>query len=170
MDAIFLSLLTIFLIICQSVIFPFFSFFRQSFDILLIIVLLISITSERRSVIFAIIAIGLIMDSISGVSFFLNTFSYLLVYMLIVLFKNVIFKQSVVFIMLISFIAVIIQNGLIVFSIFIKCGTEALYTLDYSLIIKQAFWAVIIISPAVFCFQKCRNIWKLMTEKIRNED
>ena len=170
MDAVFLSILTIFLIICQSVIFPSLSFFHQSFDILLIVVLLISISFTHHSVILAIVVIGWIMDSISGFAFFLNTFSYLLIYMIVALSKRMVFKQSIVFIIIISFAGVIIQNGLIVFSVFISQGIEALLAFDYALIIKQAFWATLLIPPAVLFFQRLRKEWNLMIARIRQQN
>jgi rod shape-determining protein MreD len=163
----FLFLLTVCLIIFQSVILPSFSFFHQSFDVLLIVVLLLSIPSMHYSMILAVIVMGWVMDSISGVSFFLNTFSYLLIYMFVTLIKQMIFKRSLLFIMIISFAAVVIQNGLIIFSVFISRGPEAVFTLNYTLIIKQAFWGIIFIPPAVLFFQKCQSAWKLMTATIR---
>jgi cell shape-determining protein MreD len=169
MDAIFLSFLTVFLIIVQSVIFPSLSFFHQSFDVLLIVVLLISISFTHHSVILAIAVLGWIMDSISGLAFFLNTFSYLLIYMIVALSKHMIFKRSIVFIMIISFAGVIIQNGLIVFSVFISQGIEALLAFDYVLIIKQAFWAIIFIPPSVLLVQKFQKELKLMIAKIRRQ-
>jgi rod shape-determining protein MreD len=165
MDAIFISVLTVCLIIFQSVIFPSFSFFHQSFDILLIVVLLISISSVHNSMIVPVIIIGWIMDSISGVIFFLNIFSYLFIYMLIALIKRIIFKQSFFFIIIISFLAVIIQNCIIIFSVFVTQGTEAVLALNYALIIKQALWGMFFIPPAVFFFQKCQKDLRLVIKK-----
>lgn len=110
------------------------------------------------------------MDSISGFAFFLNTFSYLLIYMIVALSKRMIFKQSIVFIIIISFTSVIIQNGLIVFSVFISQGIEALLAFDYALIIKQAFWATLLIPPAVLFFQRLRKEWNLMIARIRQQN
>jgi hypothetical protein len=112
---------------------------------------------------------GWIMDSISGVSFFLHIFSYLLIYMLAVLTKRMIFKQSIFFLMIISFAAIIIQNGLIVFSVFVSHGSEAVRALDYTLIIKQVFWGVLFIPPAVLFFKKCQKDWSLITTRIRRQ-
>ena len=110
MKALFLITLTLFLIILQSTVFPYFLWFDQCFDLLIIDILFLSLIASRHSIIFAVIAIGFAMDSISGVPFCYHVFSYLWIYIMVNIVRQLFFDLSVLFVIIISFLSVIIQK------------------------------------------------------------
>ncbi len=169
MNIIFFIFLTLFLIVIQTVIFPSFSFFAQSFDLLIIDVLFLSLISTHYSTIFVIIIIGCIMDSISGVPFCHHIFSYLWIYIIVYLAKQLLFKQSVVFMLIISMISIIIQHGLLLFSIFVNQGDNVILDLNFGLMIRQLFWGVVFIPSGIWLINVFWKNWKLVTKSLQKK-
>ncbi|NOX32935.1 MAG: hypothetical protein GXP56_04260 [Deltaproteobacteria bacterium] len=159
MNALFFIILTFFLIVIQTVILPGFAFFIQSFDLLIIDVLFLSLISSHYSMIFAIIIIGCIMDSISGVPFCYHIFSYLWIYMIVHIAKQLLFQRSIVFILVISLFSVLIQHGLLLFSVFVTQGYNAVLEFNFSLLIRQVFWGFIFIPAGIFLVNICWQNW-----------
>lgn len=164
MKALFLIILTFFLIILQSTVFPYFSWFDQCFDLLIIDILFLSIIASRHSMIFAVIVIGCAMDSISGVPFYYHVFSYLWIYIMVNIVRQLFFDQSFLFILIISFISVIIQHVLLLFSIFISNGNDFSLEFDFSLLIKQTFWGFIFIPLSIWIINIFWIRWNYMTK------
>lgn len=124
MNAVFFIGLTLFLIVLQTIVLPSFSWFVQCFDLLIIVVLFLSLISSHFSMVFAIVMIGSVMDSISGVPFCFYTFSYLWSYIIVHLAKQMLFKQSIIFILIVSLLSVVIQQGLLLLSVFVSHGSS----------------------------------------------
>ncbi|MCK5348031.1 MAG: hypothetical protein KAJ25_01505 [Desulfobacula sp.] len=168
MNVLFFIIFTFFLIIVQTVILPSFPWFVQCFDLLIIDILFLSLISSHYSMIAAVIIIGCIMDSISGVPFCYHIFSYLWIYTIVYLVKQLLFQKSIIFIFIISVVSVFIQQGLLLFSVFVKQGSNTIWTFDFSLLIRQTFWGFIFIPPGIWLTNVCWQNWIFVTKFLRN--
>lgn len=169
MNALFFIMLTFFLIVLQTIIFPSFSWFSQCFDLLIIDVLFLSLWASHLSMVLAIIIIGCIMDSISGSPFCFHIFSYLWIYLIVYLGKQLVFKQSIIFILILSIVSVLIQHGLLLFSVFVRQGADTIWEFDFGLLAKQMFWAFIFIPPAIWFVNVCRQNWIITIKSIKKQ-
>ncbi|OGR25790.1 MAG: hypothetical protein A2277_09360 [Desulfobacterales bacterium RIFOXYA12_FULL_46_15] len=169
MNAIFSILVFFFLAVMQAVILPSFSFFPSCFDLLIIAVLFLSLISTHHSMIIALIVIGCVMDSISGVPFFFHILSYISIYLIVHLVKRMIFKQSIIFLIIISLIAVLIQHALLLFSIFVRQEPGTTFRFDYFLLAKQAFWGLVLIPPCISMLHTYRQNWMAIIKKMKKQ-
>ncbi len=163
MKAVFFIILTLFLMVVQTIVLPSFSWFEHCFDLVIIDVLFLSLISTHYSMVFAVIFIGCIMDSISGAPFFFHVFAYLWIYIIVTLTRQLLFKQSVFFILIISLLAVLIQHALLLFSVFVHQGGTALQNFNFALLIHQAFWGLVFIPPGIWLVKVCRQNWIFVT-------
>ena len=168
MNALFFILFTLLLIVMQTVIFPSFSWFPQCFDLLIIDVLFLSLISSHYSIVFVIIFIGCIMDSISGVPFCYHIFSYLWIYIIVQIVRQLLFQQSVIFVIIISIVSVLIQHGLLIFSMFINQSDNTTLNLNVSLLLSQVFWGFIVIPPSIWLVTVCRKNWNFAVNFLMN--
>ncbi len=170
MNVLFFILVTLFLIVVQTVIFPFFLIFPQCFDLLIIDILFLSLISTHYSVIFAIIFIGLIMDSLSGAPFFHYIFSYLWIYIIVHLVKQLLFKKSAFFILILSVASVLIQHGFLLFSAFVKHDSANILIFNLMPLAHQVFWGLIFIPIGVWLlgifFETWNNMIKYFQKRI----
>lgn len=162
----FFFIVTIALIICQTIVLPGFFWFPQCFDLLLIVVLYMSLIYSRYWVIFAILIIGGIMDSISGGAFFLHIFSYLWVFLIVQVFKLFVFEKSPLFMMVVSLAAISIQEGLILFSVFITQGAAGL---DYFMFFRQMIWGMIFIPTGVWILTLMHQNYAYLIKMFRRD-
>ena len=162
-------MLTLFLILVQTVLFPSLPWFSQSFDILIVEIIYLSLLSSHYATIVAIIVIGCIMDSLSGVAFFHYIFSYLWIFLIVQLFKQLVFQRSVLFVLIISLVSVLIQQGLILFSLFIHQGAEPMGRVNFSLMAKQLFWAGVFIPPLIWGVNGVRHYWLDMAKMVKKQ-
>ncbi len=169
MNALFFIFSTLFLITLQTVILPGFSFFPYTFDLLLIIVLFLSLISTHFSTAVAVSLMGIVMDSLSGVPFFYFTFSYLWVFMIVQLVKQFLFKQSRVFIVIISLVSVLIQQGLFVFSVLIRSDTTTVPSIDMTMFIYSAVLGTLLIPAGIWILSVLFDIWKVMTRSMQKK-
>lgn len=169
MKALFLIILTFFLIILQSTVFPYFSWFDQCFDLLIIDILFLSLIASRHSMIFAVIVVGCAMDSISGVPFYYHVFSYLWIYIMVNIVRQLFFDQSFLFILIISFISVIIQHVLLLFLIFINSGNDFSLEFDFGLLIKQTLWGFIFIPLSIWVINIFWLRWNSMAKLMHKQ-
>ncbi len=169
MNALFLILLILFLTVMQTVILPSFSFFSGCFDLLIIAALFLSLIAVHHSMAFALIIIGCIMDSISDVPFFFHIFSYVSIYLIVHLVKRLIFKQSIIFLLIISLMAVLIQQAMLLFSIFVRQEAGVIMEFDFFLLAKQAFWGLVIIPPSIMSIQICWQDWLMITKRMKKQ-
>ncbi len=159
MNILFFVILTISLIILQSVIFPSFFWFAQCFDLMIMNIIFLSLVYSHYSVILTIILIGALMDSISGVAFSHHIFSYLWIYLIVQLFKQFVFQRSVIFILIISLASVLVQQGLILFSVFIEQGRNAIGLKDFTSMAWQLIWGGVFIPPGVWVINQLYRNW-----------
>lgn len=159
MKIVFFTILTTFLIILQSVVLPCFSQFDHFFDLVIIAVLFISLKTIHHVTIVGVIAIGCFMDSISGVPFAFHVFSYLWIYIIVYIFRQLLFDQSMVFVFIISIVSVIIQHVLLLFSILVTKGYDDVMMFDYQLLIRQVFWGFLLIPLSIWVLNQLWRAW-----------
>ena len=169
MNAFFFIILTLFLIVMQTVILPSFPWFAQCFDLLIIDVLFLSLISSHYLMVLAVIMIGCIMDSISGVPFCYHIFSYLWIYIIVHLAKQLLFKQSIIFMLIISIVSVLIQHGLLLFSMLVNQGGHAIWEFNFALLIRQAFWGFVFIPPGIWIVNVCWQNWIYITRLMKKQ-
>ena len=175
MNVLFFIILTFFLIVVQTAILPSFPWFSQCFDLLIIDILFLSLISFHYSMVAAIIIIGCIMDSISGVPFGFHIFSYLWIYIIVQIVKQLFSQQSIIFILIISIVSVLIQHGLLLFSIFVNQGHNTILAFDFTIMIRQVFWGFVFIPPGIWLVNVFWRNWifiikflqKQITQKYR---
>ena len=124
MNVLFFIIFTLFLIVLQTIVLPSFPWFAQCFDLLIIDILFLSLISSHYSIIAAIVVIGCIMDSVSGVPFFYHIFSYLWIYIIVQIVKQLLFQRSIMFILIISIVSILIQHVLLLLSVFVNQGSN----------------------------------------------
>ena len=167
MNALFFIFLTLFLVIVQTIILPGFSFFAHCFDLMIINILFLCLVSTRYTTVIAIAVIGIMMDSLSGVPFFYHLFSYLWIYILVYLVRQVLFQHSMVFILVISIVSVAVQQGLLLFSIFVRTSGQQVLEFDFGLLILQLILGFIFIPPGIWLTGVLYRIWKKTGNTIR---
>ena len=168
MNALFFIILTFFLIVTQTVILPTFPWFINCFDLLIIDILFLSLISSHYSIIAAIVVIGCIMDSVSGVPFFYHIFSYLWIYIIVQIVKQLLFQRSIMFILIISVVSILIQHVLLLFSVFISQGSNTIWEFDFALLIRQVFWGFVFIPPGIWLANILWRNWILLTTFLQN--
>lgn len=173
-NALFFVVLTLFLLIIQTIILPMSGFFIQTFDLMIIVILFLSLVIAHLSVLLVIAGIGIIMDSLSGAPFGYYLFSYLWLYTIVSLFRQFFFQKSVAFLMVVSIASVLIQQLMFLFSVFITSSDTSPFHFDVSYFIPQLFWAFIIIPPWIMGLDiiykqwvKLGNMLKYKWEKAR---
>ena len=169
MNILFFIILILTLFVSQTILFPSFTWFSQCFDLLIIVVLYLSLISRRHLVVLPIMLIGAVMDSTSGVPFFLHIFSYLWIYLIVQLVKQLLFQRSLIFLLIISIVSVATQQVLIILSIFIQRGPVAMLELNYGLMIRQIFWGLVIIGPSVWFVNIARTHWLSLTSELKKQ-
>lgn len=140
---IFFFFSSLILVIAQTVIIPNFSWFSLSFDLMIINVLYLCLFSQHYGVPFCIVIIGCVMDSLSGGPFFLHTTAYLCIYLIVFFLRRLVFQRSAVFVFIVSLASVSIYQGLVMFSVFLLQGHNAIAATDYRLCIGQIIWAAV---------------------------
>ncbi|NWH04512.1 hypothetical protein [Desulfobacter latus] len=143
MNFIFFFVVTLCLVIIQTVVIPEFSWFPYAFDLMIINVLYLSLFSLRCWIPFCLMIIGSIMDSLSGSPFFLHTTAYLCIYLVVFFLRRLVFQRSAVFVCIVSLTSACIYQILILFSIFLLQGHNAIAATDYRLCIGQVLWAAV---------------------------
>ena len=168
MKTVFFIVLTLFLIVIQTIVLPSFSWFDQCFDLLIIEIIFLSFISSHYSMALAIIIIGCVMDSISGVPFWYYIFSYLWIYIIVQIVKQLLFQRSIIFIFIISIVSISIQHGFLLFSVFVHQGVNPILEFNFGLLIKQVFWGAIFIPPGIWLINVFWQNWILKTKFLQN--
>ncbi len=159
MKALFFIFFTLVFIVIQTIILPGFSFFINSFDLMIINILLLCLLSTRFPTVLSIVLIGMIMDSISGVPFGFHVLSYIWIYLLVYLVQQFLFQKSLIFILVISIVSVVIQQGLLLFSIAVGSSDLSVLNIDFRVLIHQLFWGFLCIPPGVWFLNSLYKHW-----------
>jgi rod shape-determining protein MreD len=168
MNFVFFIILTLFLIVIQTIILPSFSWFAYCFDLLIIEILFLSYIPSRFLMVFVIIIIGCVMDSISGAPFCYHIFSYLWIYIIVQMVKQLFFQQGTLLVFIISIVAISIQHGFMLFSVFVNQGDNAIWEFNLGLLLRQVFLGVVFIPPGIWLVNAFWQSWILRTKFLQN--
>ena len=162
----FFILLTLFLTIIQTTVFPNFFLTYHSFDLLIINILYLSLVFTHPSMIIVVILIGCIVDSVSGVYFGLYLTTYLWIYIVVQGLKQFVFSRNIVFSVIIAAIAIIIESMFLILSVFIDQGKNGVLSLNYYLMAKQMFLACFFIPLALEIITIVRKKYEIIIGNI----
>ncbi len=167
MNALFFVFSALFFIILQTIFLPSFSWFAQCFDQVTIFIIYLSLIYPRHFIVPGIVLMGLIMDSISGCALFSHVFSYTWIYIIIRLFRRFVFQKSIVFVLMISMVSAVIHQALIFFSIVIIQGSVS--RSDFSLLLEQILWALLVIPAGLALLNWAREIWLSLSGNMKKQ-
>ncbi len=170
MKPLFYCVVTTCFIVLQTTILPGFSFFNQCFDTLIVIVICISLCSFHPVLIPGIIFLGCIMDSISGGAFGLYISAYIWIYIIVQLLKRFVHSENILFLVAMSALAVLLENGFLFFSFIVKQGVNALSSQDLVVMGKQLFWAFFIVPVLIMIFHICERRFTAFGNKMMNKN
>ncbi len=166
MKWVFVGIVSLFLIVFQTVLLPGLSASFYSFDLTIVLIVYISLHFSHY-LIFAVIAgIGGIMDSLSGAPFFLYTFSYLWIFLIVRLARQLVFQTSVPFVLVVSLLSVTIQQGIFLFSLFARQEYTGTWPLNVSLMLKQVAWGTVVIPLGVELLSAGNRGWRNLIHRI----
>ena len=169
MNFLFFSAATLGLVVVQTIILPSFSWFPYTFDLLIVLVLYLSLVFSNYSIIFAIFFIGMIMDSLSSVPFFFHVFSYFWVYLSVQVLKQVVFQRSALFMLTVSLMAVLVQQALILFTVFLDQGEQGIMAVDFSRMAWQLVLGGLCITPGIWVLSALKQNTAYMVRQFRRE-
>jgi rod shape-determining protein MreD len=166
MKWLFILLISLFLIVLQTVILPSVSWFSHSFDLTIILVVFLSLNFPGFWITAVIACIGGVMDSLSGGPFFVYLFSYLWIFLIVQLVKQLVFQTSTLFVVAISLVSVLIQQGVFLFSMFVGQDHSTVQKMDISLMVQQAAWGALVIPPGVWTMSFLFGQWQKMGQAV----
>jgi hypothetical protein len=158
----FFIVITLCFIVLQTVILPCFSWFSHSFDLIIILVVFLSLNFSHYGVVAAIAGIGGIMDSLSGGPFFLYIFSYIWIFLIVQLVRQLVFQTSTLFVVAISLVSILIEQGLTFFSVFIQPGRTVVWQIDIIPMIHRAVWGSVMIPLGLWGVSVLYGNWQYM--------
>lgn len=165
MTSLFYVILSLVLIILQTSLLPGLPFFYQSFDLLLVVVLSLSLRSAHPAACIGVIFLGCIMDSVSGGPFGLYLSSYVWIYIAVQMFKGVVHSENIVFLYVSSIVAVMIENGIALFSLAVQQGSEVFLSPDISFMGHQVLWTLFLM-PVMIIVVELFHRWFLVMIKM----
>ena len=169
MNLLFFSAVTLGLVLIQTIVLPSFFWFPYTFDLLIVLVLYLSLAFSHYSIIFTIFLIGMIMDSLSSVPFFFHIFSYFWIYLSVQLLKQVVFQRSALFMLTVSLLAVMVQQVLILFTVFLNHGDQGLMAVNYSQMAWQLVLGGLCITPGIWVLSALRQNAAYMMRQLLRE-
>ncbi len=133
------------LTIVQTSILPGFSVFSQSFDLLFVIVLSLSLRFSHPGIGGAVFLLGCVMDSVSGGPFGLYISAYVWIYILVRSLKSLVHLENIVFLICMSAVAVVVENAFLIYTFVVGKGADAVYSRDIMLMVKQTVLALVVV-------------------------
>lgn len=162
----FFILLTLFLTIIQTTVFPDFFLIYHSFDLLIINILYLSLVFTHPGMIVVVIIIGCIVDSVSGVYFGLYLTTYLWIYIVVQVLKQFVFSKNILFYFIIAVTAIVIESMFLVLSVFIDQGKSGVLDLNFYLLAKQIVLACIFIPICLELITKIQKKYEIIVSII----
>jgi len=92
-----------------------------------------------------------------------------MVFFIVQLVKQFVFQRSAMFMIVVSLVAVSIQEGLMIFSVFLSQGQAGVLDLDFSLVIRQMIWGMVIIPPGVWVMNVMRQNFFYVIRQFRRD-
>ncbi|MBF0303621.1 MAG: hypothetical protein HQK73_11320 [Desulfamplus sp.] len=162
---IFYFILSLSLIVIQTSVFPSLSFFSHSFDMLLIIILFLSLMFSSYALILAVFLIGWCMDSLSGAPLGLYTIAYIWIFIMVQVLKKFVHRGNIIFLPFISAFSVMMENGFLFFSFFIRYGREAFSFQELLVALEHSIWAFFLIPTCCVVLYGAHNICDRLDSK-----
>jgi rod shape-determining protein MreD len=162
--SLFYFCLSLVLIIVQTSIHPCFSVFSQSFDLLFVIVLSLSLRFSHPGTGVAVFLLGCAMDSVSGGPFGLYISAYVWIYILVRSLKSLVHLENIVFLICMSAVAVVVENAFLVFTFVVGKGADAVSSRDLVLMVKQTLLALIVVPLLVLVVDQLER-WVTLVAK-----
>ncbi|MFN2435783.1 MAG: rod shape-determining protein MreD [Desulfotignum sp.] len=171
MKWLFAGFVCLFLVVFQTVLLPFFPGAFYCFDLTIILIIYISLNSSHYLAVAAITGIGAIMDSLSGGPFFLYTFSYIWIFLIVHMARQFVFQSSILFVMVISLLAVAIQQGIFFISVFVRQDYTGIGSMDIALMLRQVALGGVMIPLGVGIISTANRRWQaLIRRMIKNRE
>ena len=162
----FYTTILLFLVIIQTVIFPYFSLFNRFYDLMLPFVIFLGMFRPFRESIAVVTLAGLLVDSLSGGYFGLYITIYIWLFLAIKWVVKFLQLQHGIILLVVSAVCVFVENvvlfGAIAFSG--HEGTAGVYVLRT--IAMQLVWAIITGPLIVMGLVQMHGIWVRFTENI----
>jgi cell shape-determining protein MreD len=165
----FFIFLTFFLTIIQTAAFPDFFLSNHFFDLLIIIILYLGLVFKHPAIIFVLVLIGFIVDSVSGVYFGLYLTTYIWIYIIVQALKLIVFSRNIVFYLVIAATAVAIESIFLILSVFINQGKSGVASLNYYFMLKQMFLACIFIPLALVIITFIQKKYEIFVTSISSK-
>jgi rod shape-determining protein MreD len=160
MKWLFVGIISLFFVVFQTVLLPSVSCSFYCFDLTIILIVYVSLHFSHYMIIAVIAVIGGTMDSLSGGPFFIYTFSYIWIFLMVQLARQLVFQTSILFVMVISLMAVSIQQGLILFSVIARHDTTGVGPLDVSTMLRQVVWGGAMVPLGVVLITALNRRWE----------
>lgn len=166
MNWIFVGIISLFLIVFQTVLLPGLLSSFYCFDLTIILIIYISLYFSHYLVVAVIAGMGGIMDSLSGAPFFLYTFSYLWIFLIVRLARKLVFQTSVPFVLVVSLLSVTIQQCIFLFSLFARQEYTGAWPMNVSLMVQQVAWGGVLIPLGVGMISVGNRRWQNLIQRI----
>ena len=170
MNFLFYPILSLFLVILQTIVVPETFFFNACFDLLIINVLYISLVTSHGLMIFYMVVLGWIMDSLSGAPFGFYISSYVWIYLFVQILRHVIHAGSLIFVPVISVAAVFMEHGFLIFTLLVRQGGWFFSSADVVAMCKQALMGFFIIPPCLWLVHRFRMGWDAKMRRLTGEN
>ena len=166
MKWLFWGILSLFLIVFQTVLLPRLSASFYCFDLTIILIVYISLHFSHYLAVAVIAGMGGIMDCLSGAPFFLYTFSYIWIFLIVRLARQLVFQTSVLFVLVVSLVSVTIQQGVFLFSLFARQEYTGAWPMSLSLMVQQVAWGGVLIPLGVGMISAGNRHWQAFIQHI----
>lgn len=161
----------LFLVVFQTVLLPSLPGGLYCFDLTIILIVFISLHFSHYMTVVVIAGIGGIMDSLSGAPFFLYTFSYIWVFLIVGLARQFVFQTNTLFVMVISLLSMTVQQGIFLFSVFSRQDYTGFGAMEISLMLRQVGWGTVMIPLGVWMIAAGNRRWQAMIQRmIKNRE
>jgi rod shape-determining protein MreD len=171
MKWVFAGFITLFLVVFQTVLLPGLSASFYCFDLTIILVVFFSLYFSHYLTLAAIAVIGAIMDSLSGAPFFIYTFSYTWIFLMVQLVRQLVFQTNTLFVMVIGLLSVAIQQALFLFSIIVRQHFSEVGSVEISLVFGQMAWGGVMVPLGVKIISKGNRWWQdMIRRKVKNRE
>lgn len=114
MAYVFYLCICLFLVIVQTTVFPLFPVLINFFDLMLPVIIYIGFFRSIRESIPVLFFFGLVMDGLSGAPFGLFFSSYIWLYVIVLLLKQVFLVKKMLLLSFVAALGVLIQNGILI--------------------------------------------------------
>jgi rod shape-determining protein MreD len=166
MKWLFVGFTGLFLVVFQTVLLPSIPGALYCFDLIIILIVFISLHFSHYMAVATIAGIGVVMDSLSGGPFFLYTFSYVWVFLIVFLARQFVFQDSPLFVVVISLLSVTFQQGIIFFSVFSHQDYTGVGSMEITLMLRQVGWGTVMIPLGVKLIAAGNRRWQALIQRV----